>query len=492
MSRRLRLGLLTVFASACAVAFTVLLLYTFSRPGLRTRLDLSSTGTGGLSERTVSAISQLPEGSSITAFLFPEDDSLRWYNSTVYPQAFHRIQSLVEDARVHGGGNLETLVLDVQSPMVAREREINDTGRKPGEAIIIQAGNQRRVITFEELFQILRANLNDETPARIQRERVDAALGDAIVALVSGASLKAGIVTGYGQGSPDDPNGLLGLAQLLERDNWEPIGIEGPADAVDLDLLIFVDQKQPFLPSDLQAMQDWLKADKPVLIALGPNASPAAANQWNEMLADRGTGFDEGLVCEPLHAAGTMVEGRPDCAKLEINAERFSSEHPITVPLIEDERLLLIIGSRPVRFSSGTNDYTQDRLIRTEKNAWVDLQNPNGYIFAYDDKEERGIRAIAVASERWSPNAEGNTGRVLALGSAASLSAGLEFNRDFVTSSLQWLAGGDRDAGGLIGLGERPFRPSRQTLARINNISVYGIPGATFLIGLWIFWRRKR
>jgi|FLOH01.1.fsa_nt_gi hypothetical protein len=492
MSRRLRLGFLTIFAAACAIAFTLLLLYTFSRPGLRVRIDLSQTGTGGLSERTVSAIVQLPEGCRLTAFLFPEDDSLRWYNSTVYEQAFHRVRSLVEDARVHSAGNLETLVLDLQSPMVAREREMNRSERKPGEAIILESGTQRRVLSFEDLFQILRANFQDETPARIQRERIDAALGDAIISLVTGATLKAGIVTGYGQASIQDPQGLMGLAQLLARENWEPLAINGPADAADLDLLVFVDQKQPFLPTDLAAIQEWLAADKSVLLALGPNASPAAVNQWNELLADRGTGFEPGLICEPVRAAGTMIEGRAECAKLEINAERFSGEHPITMPLVENQRLLLIIGARPVRFASGTNDYTQERLIRTDKEAWVDLPNPNGFLYAFDDKEERGIRAVAVASERWAPNAQGRHGRIVTLGSSASLGPGLDYNRDFVTSSLQWLAAADRHASGLIGLGERPFHPDRQTLARINNISIYGIPGVTFLFGLWIFWRRKR
>jgi hypothetical protein len=481
-----------MFAAACAITFTVLLLYTFSRPGLRVRIDLSSTGTAGLSDRTVTALNQLPEDSRLTAFLFPEDDSFRWFNSNVYPQAFDRITSLMEDARVQSGGKLQTLVVDINSPMVAREREINRSARKPGEAIILESGGHRRVITFEDLFQILRANVNDNTPARIQLERVDAALGDAAVALASGTTLKAGIVTGYGQASPTDPNGLLGLSQLLVRDNWEPVEIEGPADADDCDLLIFVDQKQPFLPSDLSAMETWLAEDKAVLVALGPNASPAAAQQWNQLLKDRGTGFEPGLLCEPIRSANGMVEGRSDCAKLELNSERFSGQHPITIPLIEDNRLLLVIGARPVIFQSGTNDFTQERLLRTDPLAWADSQDPNGLVFSYDKNEERGIRSIAVASERWAPGEEGRMGRIVALGSSASLGPGLDFNRDFITSSLQWLGGDERQASGLIGLGERPFRPDRASLARINNMSVYGIPGVTLLIGLWIFWRRKR
>lgn len=490
MSRRFRLGLLVTLAGLAGVAFVALLLHTFSRPGLRTRVDLSASQTAGLSERTLEALRRLPEGSRLTAFLFQEDPSFGWFGSSVYPQGFDRIRSLVEDARIHCGGRLETVVLDSGSAMVAREREVQRYQRKLGESLILESEGEIRRLHFEDLFQVVRANPQEGIPARIRQERVDPALGDLALAMATGTRWKAGIVTGYGQGSIEQADGLLGLAQLLHAENWEPVAVKGPAEAVDLDLLVVVNQDQPFLPTDLEAMRTWLEEGRSLFLALGPNAHPAATEQWNELLADHGTGFEEGLICEPLRIAGSLVEGRTDCAKLEIDRSRLSGQHPITRPLFEAERKTLLAGVRPVRFEPGTNDYTQERLVRSDKSAWID--HPEGQLFALDSREERGVFPLAVAAELWAPNPEQRHGRVLALGSAAALSAGLPYAQDLVSAGLQWLGGMDQTADGFLPLGERPYRPSRDHLARIHNLSVFAIPGVTFLIGFWVFWRRRR
>lgn len=491
MSRRLRLGLLTGFAAACGIVLTVLLLYTFSRPGLRARWDLSTTRNGGLSDRTVQALQTLPEDSRLTAFLFQEDDSNRWFGSTVYPQAFQLLRALVDDAAVRSGGKLEVLVLDQVSPLVAREREVQRLDRQIGETLILESPEGRRSLSFEELFQILRAT-PDGSPARILQERVESALGDAAISLASGSVPKVAVVTGYGQGELDDPQGLLPLAEMLHRENWEVLAVQGPEQALaeDADLLLFAGQRRAFLPSDLEAMKTWLLEDRPVFLALGPSAPPEVAATWNTLLEDQGTGFDEGLVCEPIRILGELVTGRSDNAQLEIDGTQLSSQHPITRPLIEAKRFLLFAGIRPVRFDAGSNTYTQERLVRSGSLAWI--EDPRGNLFVQDPGEPVGVVPLAIATERWGPGLEGRMGRVLTLGCPDVLRTGLPYNREFVAGALQWLGGDDDQERGLVGLGELPFRPERATLARIYNISVFGIPGVTFLIGFWIYWRRRR
>lgn len=491
MNRRLRLGLLTSFAAICGIALTLLLLYTFSRPGLRTRWDLSTTRNGGLSERTIQALQELPEGSRITVFLFPEDESNRWFGSTVYPQAFQLLRALVEDAAVRSGGKVETLILDQASPLVAREREAGRLDRQPGETLILESGEERRVLAFEELFQILRAT-PDGNPARILQERVESALGDTALALAAGEVQKAAIVTGYGQGEIEDPQALAPMAELLRRENWEVLAVQGPEQALEqgADLLVFAGQRRPFLPSDLEALRTWLAEDRPVLVALGPSAPPSVTQAWNELLKDRGTGFQDGLVCEPIRVMGELVTGRSDNAQLEIDSSQMSSQHAITRPLIEAKRFLLFVGQRPVLFDSGTNDFTQDRLIRSGALAWI--EDPRGNLFLQDPGEPVGVVSLAVTVERWNQGMEGRRGRAVVLGSAEVLRSGLPYNREFLAGSLQWLQGSDDKERGLVGLGELPFRPERAALARIHNISVFGIPGVTFLIGFWIYWRRRR
>jgi hypothetical protein len=95
MSRRLRLAALTVAVGLAAVVFAALLLAVLSRPALRLRADLTRTGSAGVSERTAAALRALPEGSRLTAFLFPENPAWSWNGSAVYPRAFDRVRTLL-------------------------------------------------------------------------------------------------------------------------------------------------------------------------------------------------------------------------------------------------------------------------------------------------------------------------------------------------------------------------------------------------------------
>lgn len=489
MSRRIRLGMLTVFAGLCAVAFTAFLLYTFSRPGLRVRWDLTTAADQGLSNRTTEALRELPEGSTLSAFLFPEDPDLMQHGSTLYPQAFIRLRTLVDDAAIRSEGKLKTLILDEASPLVAIEREMNRLDRQPGETLILEVAGKRRVLSFEDLFQILRAT-PDGQPARLLQERVESALGDAAIALSAGSIPKAAVVVGYGQGSMEEAGELFELRMQLQRENWEVFPIKGPEEARDADLIIIPGQRRPFLPSDAEAMASWILADKPMLLALGPNAPPDVVSYWNDLLQDRGTGFGEGLVCEPLRIQGGYVTGRSDCAFLEIPNEQLSPQHSITVPLIEASRFLLFRGARPVKFESGTNDFTQERLVRSGSIAWI--EDPRKNLFEMDPGEERGVVPLAVAAERWAPGTEGRQGRLVLLGSAESIRSDMIYNRELFAGALLWLSAQEDKARGLVGMGELPFRPQREIMAQIQNIGIFWIPGMTFLLGILIYWKRKR
>lgn len=489
MSRRLRLGLLTVFAGLCAVAFTVFLLYTFSRPGLRVRWDLTTTVDQGVSDRTTDALQNLPPGSTLSAFLFPEDPDNQKFGSTVYPQAFALLRSLAEDAAVRSGGRLSTLILDEASPIVAIEREISRLERQPGETLILEVEGNRRVLSFEDLFQILRAT-SQGAPARLLKERVESALGDACIALTAGSIPRVAVVVGYGQGSMEEAGELFELRIQLQRENWDVFAIQGPAEAADADLIVIPGQRRPFLPTDAVAMADWILADKPLLLALGPNSPSDVVEYWNDLFTDHGTGFDEGLICEPIRIQGGYVTGRSDCAFLEIQPEQLSPQHSITVPLIEASRFLLFRGVRPVKFESGTNDYTQERLIRSGALAWI--EDPRKNLFERDPGEKRGVVPLAVAAERWSPGRDGLHGRVVLLGSAESIRSDMVYNRELLAGALLWLSAEEDKERGLVGLGELPFRPQREVMARIKDIGIFWIPGLTFLFGFVIYLKRKR
>jgi len=494
VSRRLRLLALTTALGLAGAALLVFLLAALSRPSLRHRADLSRLGNSGLDPRARAALCALPEGSRITAFLFPENPAWTWNGSAVYPRAFTRLRALLEDARVACGGSLEVVVLDASSPLAAVERERNRLGREVGEVLFLEAGDgdARRVLRFEDLFQVAEPK-PDGTPARLHAERVAAALERAAKRLGAGRLPRVAVVQGSGQRSLDDPTGLAGLAGLFADEGLEVVAVSGPRDAEDCDLLFVPGQPRPFLPEDLAALDAWLDSGRPLFLALGSYAPDPVVAAWRERLERRGIRIGDGLVCAPVRTLAGVIEGDPICARLEIRPEQVDDQHPATRRLSVARRTWLLALCRPVETGPADppNDWSRSRLVRSPAEAWVD--RPGGRPFTPDPDERRGIRGLAVAAEPWSPDPDGGNGRVVVLGSAASLDAeALPFAYDLVASALRWLLGGEVQDYELVATRELPFRPDQRLQARLDAFSVTLLPLLPLLAAGWLAWRRRR
>lgn len=494
MSRRLQLALLSTAAGLGAAAVAVLLLAVLARPDLRLRFDATRTGSAGVSERTATALAALPEGSVLTAFLFAENPAWAWNGSAVYPRAFDRMRNVLEDARLRSAGRLTVEVLDAASPLVAVEEATRRLQRSPGDALVLEVGGRggpRRALPLTELFQVAEPQ-RDGTPARLNGERLDHALGSAALALAGGEPPRAAV---FVAGRPDalrDPQDLAPLAALLANEGFAAVGVATLADAADCALLIVPGQRQNLAPADELAARAWLDSGKPLLLALGAFAPESAVQFWNDALASRGLAFGAGLVCEPVRTAGGMIEGGEICGELEISGPEFDDQHPITARLASSGRAALFVGARPVEVTAGGgNDWTRARLARSGQEAWAD--EVNGTPFTPDPSERRGIRGLAVAGEAWSPRAEAPSGRLLALGSAASLEGRrLAYAQDFVAAGLRWLAGREMRDFELVATRELPFRPTQIQQSRLDRLAVLALPGAAFLLAGWIAWRRRR
>ncbi len=494
MKRRLQLLGLTLSAGTAAAAVAVLLLSVLAQPALRFRIDVTSAGGAGVSERTAAALRALPPDSHLTAFLFPENAAWMWNGSPVYPRAFDRLRSLLEDGRLRAEGRLTVQILDPGSALVEVEEAQRRLERRPGDALILEAGGRggpRRVLSFDELFQIVEPS-RDGTPARIHAERADHALGSAALVLSSGSLPRAAVLIA---GRPDalrNPEELAPLARLLANEGFEVLPVASLREAADCALLIVPGQPQAFGPADEADAAAWLAAGKPLLLALGSFAADEVAHFWNQQLAGRGLAFGRGLVCEPVRTAAGTIEGDPMCGNLEILGPKFDEQHPITSRLAVSGRAILLAAARPVELVAASgNDWTRTRLARSDAAGWLD--DPAGTPFTQDPNERRGIQSLAVAVEPWLQPENGGSGRLLALGSAASLEAArLPYAQDFVTAGLRWLAGREMRDFELVATRELPFRPSRAAQTRLDNLAVLALPGFTFLLAGWIAWRRRR
>lgn len=488
ISRRFRLGLLTLLAGLAGVALILVLLSILSRPEARLRWDISSSGTAGVSDRTAQALAELPEGTRAVAFLRKEDRRLLTNADVVYPAAFNRLRSLLEDARIRARGQLEVVVLEEFSSPVDWNRWEDELDREPLEVLILDVpGEGRRKFLFSELF-LTTDPLPNGDPARLTQERADAALGDAAIRLAAGKSLRAGVITGSGQPRTDSEAGLRPFLRLVQSEGIDIVEIPGPATEEEIDLLIIPGQARPFLSNDAQAMRDWIAEGKPLFLALGPNAPREVVNFWNEVLRDSGVLIDNGVVCE-ARPEYRIFAGTSAVANLDIPSAQLSGQHPVTQSISDAGRAQGIIAARPLRLEGGSNDYLRSTLIHSAAQAWSDLDRD----FAPGPNEELGSYPLAAAAERWEAADPASAGRSVILGSAVSLlGVHVPGMHEFLSGSLRWLAGQDAAPGGLVSLASLPYRPTREQQVLVTNLVTLALPGFTLLLALLVFWRRRR
>lgn len=489
-SRRLRLGLLTSAAGLAGVAFVVVLLSFLSRPEWRTRWEWSTTRTSTLSERCVGALRSLPAGARASAFLLRESGELQQNESAVYERAFAVLRTYLEDARIQTGGDLEVTIYEWDD-LVAGGEAIRRLDRQPGEVLFLEAGDQRQILRFRELFEVQPPGM-DGTPARLRKERVDEALTEAALRLGREGLIRVGVVSGY-LSDLAPPKALDPLMGRLRAEGLEPVRIEGPESEEPIDLLWIPGQARPFPPAAAEAARAWVEAQRPLFVAVDFAAADEVYEFWNDALREVGLEFRRGLVCQPYQdrIAGRVV-GVANCAILEVPWERLSATHPVTRRLAEAQRSTLVTDACEILILPGTNQFLREPVIRSMSEAWLETDPRPDY--SPGSREPQEARNLLVAAERMLAEAGEGNGRLLAFGSAMLVNRpnALPFVWDWVSSGARWLLGEDFSFGGLTPLESRPFRLEPLDQVRLANLAILALPSATLLIGFLVFLRRRR
>tara|TARA_X000001036_G_scaffold430373_1_gene462931 strand:- start:479 stop:1936 length:1458 start_codon:yes stop_codon:yes gene_type:complete len=485
MNRKFLLLSISLGLSIAAICLVIGCLYVFSSPNARLRFDLTAEKSNGVSERMLNAIASIDAPVRLTAFLYREDEKLNSYNSNVYMRAFDRLRLLIDDLEARASGSFSSLIIDSNSPLVEQQRLQQLHSRQSGEVIILSTSDNHVVLKFEDLFEVSQAVDEQRIAARLRRERIDEAIGDAALRLSNANPFKVAVIKALA-----DDVSIQPFLEFLERQGHTVSHVNSFSMVDNQDLVVVPGQLTPFTPLDFAAAKQWVDDDRHLFLALGAFTNTAVVDQWNQILAERGEHFEEGLLCEAIPIAGTFMEGRHECAILEINAGKISGQHKINEPLLKTKRSLLFAGTRPLTFGDSTNKYSQSRLLRTSVGAWID-NDKQGVRFARDGNEKAGIHAIAIASAVWSPQSALRAGHLLLSGSDEIMREHLDYNKDWLATSIMFLLGDDLEKSGLRSINEIPFHPSREILGRIKSLTLYLLPGLCLLLSLIVWMRRK-
>lgn len=451
------------------------------------RFDLTRLRKHSLSAETRSYIGQLDTPVLIVTTFGqqPTDPNIQ--------QASEDVAQLLREyahiAATNEKGKIRLSHLDV----FQRPRDAQQIGAEQNQVIVIaQETGRTRIIRYPELYRFQKGQRT-----AFQGEQV---ITSALLDVASTNRKKIYFVAGHGELNPTEvapDRGLSRLRDELSMRNFELDRLDMrdkrtiPEDA---DMLMIIRPTTPFEPFEQELLRQYLsrRAGR-LFLALDPQA---LEHGLGELLYDWGVIADKAVIWD----AGQ--EGQSDGGGLVL---RDFSTHPVTKVMLDEVKLVSFGFSRPVRVNpSRAADETLivKPLIATKETAWGELnftQAPPRYDAGVDLRGGKTLTA-AVASERVGATADLDfsvpRGRLVTIGCADFLTNNRisgNGNLTLALSAVNWLV--DRDT--QLAIAPRPIETfqlvlSQQDLLRLRYSLLFGLPGAAALLGLLVYWTRRR
>ncbi|PTY08125.1 ABC transporter [Opitutaceae bacterium EW11] len=454
------------------------------------RFDLTKMHKHSLSAETRSYLSQLAKPVLIISTFTESAEDEKMEQAASDLAQLLREYVYATEANTNPEGKIAFQHLDVfRQPRDAQQLEADQN------QILVLCGNRRRVIRYQDLYQF-----KDGVPTAFLGEE---AITSAILDVASNTRKKIYFLTGHGELEPMDTRpdrGLSALRDEFSRRNFELDMLDlrerrkVPDDAA---MLLSVGPSTAFEPFEEELLRQYLstRAGR-MLLLLGPSFTD---HGLRDLL------FDWGILADSAVIYNAGNTGQNETGRLIL---RVFAPHPVTQALI-DQKLPVSFGpTRPVRTnpSRGADEsLIITQLIASPPTAWGERdprQNPPRFDKGTDlsGLHEGQGPIVAMASERVGAKAELNfsvpRGRIVVFGCSDfvtnnQLQAG--GNLTLVISSLNWLV--DRDS--QLNIAARPIEKfqialSQQELLRLRYTLLFGLPGIAAVLGLIVYWTRRR
>lgn len=451
------------------------------------RFDLTRHSRFSLSPETLAYVKGLSRPVDIVATLSEENDN---------PEVRGLLDEYVQASRTNPAGRITQEYIDVYQD----RRRAEELGIEQPNVILLRSGDKRRAVPIDDLYRIK----NQQREAFRGEEVLTAALLD----VANPTRTRVYFLVGHGELQPGEVDAARGLSVLRDQLRVRNFEVEHLELAVarkipdDASLLIAVNPQTSYTPAEQEMLRQYLSVDAGRLILmLGPGIS-AARLGLDELLLDWGVLADDTVVIDPAPDAMTQ-EG-------DLVIRAFDARHPITQPIVNYGTMNLQFGwTRTVRVDpgrSGASGLTVVPIAATSPAAWGETgyRRPPPARDATDIRPMKGVApedrlSVAVASERVSVRDNlpfsVRGGRLVVFGSGDFVSnQRVAYSGNFVAflAAVNWTVDRDRD----INVPARPIERFQLSLSagefsRLRYALLLGLPGATLLLGLVVYWTRR-
>lgn len=407
------------------------------------------------------------------------------------------------------GGDLKTLLteygylskknisVEIVDPFLnlARAREVA-TKYKLGaneNVVIVDYNGQSKVVNASDMAEY-EPSFSPLEPPRLKAFKGEQVLTRAIMELTEQGANHIFAVAGHGEVAVNSPE-FADLKDLIERQNivLEPLTL-GDLDAIPekAQTLLIIGPKYDFSDHDLKLIKAYWEKKGRLFVFLDPNAETPKLLEFLK---------EVGITANDDRVLRTVPLGNITGVLKEITAD-FLPDSPVTKRL-SNVSTAIMGGTQSLSLDADRVRPEHIRLtplMRASKGFWAekDHQISAGKSIFFDPKEDTPTPVVAASAERGGlsdDRVQLDTARLIVVGNVGMLDrASLTIPAvDFVLAGINWLI--DREQ--LIAITPKTVRNfslnlSDAQISSLATLTMGVIPGAAALIGLFVWFKRRR
>jgi len=470
------------------------------------RFDLTHLRSHSLSGETLSYLKQLtqPIKVYVTIRKTKEDDD------SIEAQAYRDVTELLREYVYATESNPEAHITFEYVDVYQRGREATELGLSVPNITLIKCGDKQHLVDLKDFYRF-----EGKEKKEFLGEQVITA---AILDVSSPEKKKIYFLTGHGEmdiGNTSEERGLSTLASQLRLRNFEidrlDLTIRGsiPKDAT---LIISAGQMTRYSATEEEQLRKYLSnstSDRPgrLLLCIPPGLP---ANAQLETSGLENLLYEWGILADDVVIHNINPASINDTEDLVLSA--FAPNHEITQQFISNQIRARFGVSRSVRVNPSR---AADESLTVTRLIGVNTENDPNSAMAWGERNYRrapfiynppfdlpgNLIGFAVASERVKAKDKDlpysvQAGRVVVFGCSDFISNNrleIEGNLTLILSSINWLVG----RGPQLNVLARPIPKfqltlNQQELSRLRNSLLYILPSAAGLLGLVVYWTRRR
>lgn len=499
------------------------------------RFDWTRSEIHSLSEKTENVLASLDQPVELIVFLTPMQGN---------PEIYQQVRNLVQLYEA-ASQQVSVRFMDPARNLAEAQQLAERFELANPNVVVVASGDDKRILLESELGQMDFSGGMGTAPT-LSNFRGEQAITGAILELAEQRKPKILFTTGHGERSLDEfgPDGFSTLRDLLNLENLEAeewASLNQPRVPEDADLVVIARPTATFLEPELEVLGTWAATGGRLLLLLDPELAAAGGlggTGLSEWLAGYGVEVGADVVVDPASRI-------PFFGADTFYAESYGS-HAVTKTLQDEGLPVLLSLVRSVRRAESDGDTPVGEpkiteLLFTSSDGWAERDLSNLGAVEEDDDDLAGPVALGVVVEQEleagddeaaeetgddegsddetaedestgdgeadeepgddeGDAGEGDRGRsmrLVVLGdsdfAANRLLQTNAANQVLVSDVLNWMV--EREE--LTGIPPKEPEQVRLNLSRpevswIRTFALAVLPVASILLGLWIWYQRRR